>query len=112
MSALDATACGEEATDDAGDVVADVKIFRIVDTYTLHAKAETADARKYDCLTFRQPVLEDVLKFCYHHDHRSLGATAVPAGFLGNVVKCDLTLTDGLGIVFPIPTAALDIVPD
>ena len=76
VAALDAAPCGQETADDTGDVTRDVKVLGIVDTDTLHAKAETADAWKDDRLTFRQPMLEDVLQFGDHHDDRSLGTAA------------------------------------
>lgn len=44
VTALDATAWGEETADDAGDVATDVELLRVVDTGALHTKAETADA--------------------------------------------------------------------
>ena len=112
MSALDAAACGQETADDTGDVTRDVKVLGIVDTDTLHAKAEAADAWKDDRLTFRQPMLEDVLQFGDHHDDRSLGTAAVTTGFLRNFLKRYFTLTDGLGIIFPIAATALDVVLD
>ena len=112
MSARDAATCGEKAADDTRDVASDVKVLRVIDTDTLHAEAETADAWKDDRLAFRQTVFQNVLKFCDHHDDRTLGTAAVPTGFLCNFIECDLTLTDGLGIIFPIAAAALDIVLD
>ena len=112
MSACYAATCGEEAADDTRDVASNVQVLRVIDPDTLHAEAETADAWKDDRLAFRQPMLENVLKFGdYHHD-RTLGTAAVPTGFLSNFIECGLTLTDGLGIIFPIAAAALDIVLD
>ena len=57
VAALDATACGEEAADDAGDVTADVELLRIIDTYTLYAKTETTDSVEHYGLTLGQPFL-------------------------------------------------------
>ena len=110
--ARNAAAGGQETADDTGDVTRDVKVLGIVDTDTLHAKAEAADAWKDDRLTFRQPMLEDVLQFGDHHDDRSLGTAAVTTGFLRNFLKRYFTLTDGLGIIFPIAATALDVVLD
>ena len=110
--ARDAAPCRQETTDDTGDVTRNVKVLGIIDTDTLYAKAEAADTRKDDRLTFRQPMLEDVLQFGDHHEDRSLGTAAVSTGFLRNFLKRYFTLTDGLGIVFPIAATALDVVLD
>lgn len=52
MAALDAAACRQEAADEAGDVLADVEVLRIIHTNALHAQAETADAGQDDRLPF------------------------------------------------------------
>lgn len=66
MAALDATPGREETTDDAGDVAADVKLLRVVDAHALHTETEAADAGKYDRMTFRQPLLDNLLKIGDH----------------------------------------------
>ena len=52
MTALNTTTCGQETTDNASDMSADVKRFGIIDTDALNTQAETSDAREDDCLTF------------------------------------------------------------
>ena len=100
MAILDAAAGREETADDAGDVTPDVELVRIIHADALHAKAESANAWEDNCLSFGQPMLQDVLKFGDYHHNRSLGTSAVPAGFLGNFINRDLALTDGLGEIF------------
>ena len=52
MTSLDAAASGEEAADDTSDVSRDIELLRIIDTYTFHAKAESADAWEDNRLPF------------------------------------------------------------
>ena len=52
VAALDATAGGKEAADDASDMTADVEGLGIVDTDALHTQTETADAREDNCMSF------------------------------------------------------------
>ena len=47
VAALNAAAGREEATDNAGDVTADVEHFRIVHADAFHAEAEAANAWKH-----------------------------------------------------------------
>ena len=60
---LNATTGGEETTDDTSDVATDVELLRILYSYTLYTKTETANARKNYCLAFGQTLLQDVLQF-------------------------------------------------
>jgi hypothetical protein len=94
VTAGDAATCREEAADNAGDVVADVELLRIIDTYTLHAKTETADARENHRLAIRELFLEKILQFCDDTDDRTLRETAVATGLGCNLVERYLTLTD------------------
>ena len=61
MTTLDASASREETTDNTGDVTTDVEVLGIINAYTFHAKAESADAWEDYCLPFSQPMLQDVL---------------------------------------------------
>ena len=71
MSALNATACGEEAADDAGDVTADVEFLRVIDTNTLYAQAETPDAVKHHGLAFGKFLFQQILQLRRHADDRT-----------------------------------------
>ena len=112
MTSLDATASGEETANDTGDVLADVEGLRIVHTDALHTKTETADAREYHRLAFPQFLLQNILKFRYDTDDRTLREAAVTTGLFGDFTECHLALAHGLGKIFPIRTATLDIVLD
>ena len=108
----DAAAGGEEAADDAGDVTTDVEVLGIVDTDTLYAKAEPADAGEHDGMTLAEPLPENLLKFRCHTDDGALRKAAVTTSLGGYLVECHLALTDCFCEVFTIRTAALDIVLD
>ena len=77
MAALNAAACGEEAADNTGDVLTDVECLRVIDTDTLHAETETANAREHHCLSFGKPVLQNILQLRYYAYDGTLGKTAV-----------------------------------
>ena len=62
VAVLDAAAGREEATDNAGDVAADVERLWIIHADALHAEAEAADARQDDSLAVTQFFLQQVLK--------------------------------------------------
>ena len=112
VTALNATACGEETADITSDVTTDVECLRVIDTDTLYPKTETADTGEDNGLPVRQSVLEDLLQLRYHTDDRTLGKTTVPTGFSGNLLERYLTLTHCFRKVFPIRAAALDVVLD
>ena len=63
MAPLDTATGREETAYDACDVTTDVERLRIIDTDALYPKAETSDAWKNNGLTFRKPMLQDILKF-------------------------------------------------
>ena len=81
MAPLDTASSRQEAAHDARDVTTDVERLRIIDTDALYPKTETSDAWKNDGLTFRKPMLQDVLKFCYHTIHGPFRESAVATGF-------------------------------
>ena len=110
VAALNAAACGQESTDNTGNVAADVKLLRVINAYALHTETESTDTRKNDRLTFRQPVFQDFLQFRYYTDDGTLGETAVTTGFCCNVVEGYLALTDRFCKILSIRAAALDIV--
>ena len=112
VAALNAAACGKEAADNTGDVLADVERLRVIDTDTLHTEAETAYAREHYCLSFSKPVLQNILQLRYHAYDGTLGNTAVTTCLCRDFIEGDLTLTHCLGKIFPIRTAALNIVLD
>ena len=61
MAALDATASGEEAADDAGNMAANIEILGIIDTDALHTQAEATNARQHNGLAVAQFLLHGVL---------------------------------------------------
>ena len=107
MAALNTATGWEETADDAGDVASDVEFLRIIHPDTLYPKAETADSREYDRLTFRKAVLQDILEFCYHTIHSALREAAVAASLSGYLIERYLALTDCFCKVFTIRVAAL-----
>ena len=112
VAAVDAAAGGEETADDAGDVVTDVEVFRVVHANAFHAKAEAADTGKDDGLAVAEPLFEDILQLSHYADHRALCKSAVATCLGGYFVERHLALTDGFCKVFSKGTAALDVVPD
>jgi len=86
VAALDVATGGEEAADDAGDVVTDVECLGGINTDTLHTKAETADARKDDGLAVAQFLLHDILNLSGDSDNGTFGEATIATGFCGYFV--------------------------
>ena len=110
MTALNAATSREETTDNAGDVTADVECLRIVHTDALYPKTETTDTWKYDCVTIRKLLFQDVLYFSNYTHNGALLEAAVATSLSGYLIERYLTLTDCFCKIFPIRAAALDIV--
>jgi hypothetical protein len=62
-------------------------------------------------MSVAQLLLEQVLQLRHDTYDGALTKTAVPADLLTNILDLDITLAHGLGKVFTIRAAALDIVP-
>ena len=112
VASLDTTTSRQEATHDARDVTTDVERLRIINTDALYPKTETSDAWKNNGQTFRKPMLQDVLKFCYHTIHGPFRESAVATGFSCYFTERYLALTDCFRKIFSIRTATLNIVLD
>lgn len=110
MAALHATAGREEATDDAGDVVAETEVLGTVHTDTLHTETETADAGKDHRMAVGKVLLQQMLQLRDDTRDGALGETALATGLSSNLVERHLALTDGLRKVFTKRAAALDII--
>ena len=100
----------EEFADDAGDVVAQAECFRIVYALALHAQAEPADARNDYRVAIGELHLQGMFQVCYHSHHRRAVISPCHQRFSYHVVQRHLALTHGLGKIFSIRAAALDVV--
>ena len=110
MAILNATACGEEPTNETGDVTTDIEVLRIIYTDTLHTETETANTGKYHRMAVPEFLFQNILKLRHDTNDRTFRETTVTTRLFGYFFKCHFTLAHSLCKIFSIRAAALDIV--